>query len=110
MLCLYYYAHITEKARVGASSVSSDPNNDKDQEGNNPNTPKTKDSKPQNTGNNQSKQGKGLQNQSKQKDESKSRKKKIDTLGGYAGVPVGKTTPDFFPPELILYKINPSRG
>ena len=55
-LCLYYYAHIAEKAGVGASSVSSDPSNDKDKEGNNPNTPKTKDSKSQNTSNNQTRQ------------------------------------------------------
>ena len=84
-LCLYYYAHVTKKAGVGASSVLSDPSNDKDKEGNNPNAPKTKDSQSQNTNNNQTKQGKGSQNQSNQKDESKSCKKKINTLGGYAG-------------------------
>ena len=41
-LCLSYYAHITKKAGVGASSVSSDPSNDKDKEGNDPDTSKTK--------------------------------------------------------------------
>ena len=85
MLCLYYYAHITEKAGVGASSVLSNPSNDKDKEGNNLKAPKTKDSKSQNTSNNQTKQGKGSQYQSKQKDQSKSHKKKIDTLGSYTG-------------------------
>ena len=85
MLCLYYYAHITEKAGVGASSVLSNPSNDKDKEGNNPKAPKTKDSKSQNTSNNQTKQGKGSQYQSKQKDQSKSHKKKIDTLSSYTG-------------------------
>ena len=84
MLCLYYYAHVTDIAGVGASSISSDPSNGKDREGNNPNVPKTKDSKSQNTNNNQMKQGKGSQSQFKQKDQSKSRKKKIDTLSSYA--------------------------
>ena len=83
-LCLYYYAHVTKKAGVGASSVLSNPSNDKDKEGINPNTPKTKDSKSQNTNNNQTKQGKGSQSQSKQKDQNKSCKKKINTLGSYA--------------------------
>ena len=84
-LCLYYYAHIAKKAGVGALSVSSDPSNDKDKEGNNPSTSKNKDSKLQNTSNNQAKQGKDSQNQSKQEDQGKSCKKKVDTLGGYAG-------------------------
>ena len=74
-----------KKAGAGASSVSSDPSNDKDKEGNNPSNPKIKDSKSQNTSNCQTKQGKDLQNQSKQKDQGKSCKKKVDTLGGYAG-------------------------
>ena len=85
MLCLYYYAHVAKNAGIEASSISSDPSNDKDKEGNNPNASKTKDSKLQNTNNNQTKEGKGSQTQSNQKDQSKSRKKKIDTLGGYAG-------------------------
>ena len=84
-LCLYYYAHVAKKAGVGASSVSSNTSNDKHKDGNNPNAPKTKDSKSQNTSNNQTKQGEGSQNQPKQKDQGKSWKKKIDTLGGYAG-------------------------
>ena len=84
-LCLYYFTHIAKKAGVGASSILSDPSNDKDKEGNNPKTPKTKDSKSQNTSNNQKEQGQGSQKQSKQKDQSKSHKKKIDTLSSYAG-------------------------
>ena len=52
-LCLYYFAHVAKKTGVGALAISSDPSNDKDKEGNNPNTSKTKNSKPQNTGNTQ---------------------------------------------------------
>ena len=111
-LCLYYYAHIAEKAGVGASSVSSNPSNDKDQEGNNPNAPKTKDSKSQNTSNNQTKQGKGSQYQSKQNDQSKSHKKKIDTLGGYASqVMVGdKRQPICIPAGMSKVVVGRTQG
>ena len=67
-LCLYYYAHIAKKAGIGASSVSSDPSYNKDKEGNNPNISKITDRKSQNTSNNQTRQGKGSQNQSKLKE------------------------------------------
>ena len=84
-LCLYYYAHVTKKAEVGASSVKTyDLSNDKDK-GNNPNALKAKDSKLQDKGNNQAKPGESSQeNKSKQKDQSKSHQKKINTLGRYA--------------------------
>ena len=84
-LCLYYFAHVVKKTGVGASAVSSDPSNDKDKEGNNPNTSKTKDSKSQNMGNTQKSQSKSLQHQSKKEDKDKPHKRKIDTLGSYAG-------------------------
>ena len=84
-LCLYYFTHITKKTGVGASAVSSDPSNDKDKEGYNPSAPKTMDSKSQNTGNYQTSQGKSSQHQSKQEDQDKPRKRKIDTLSSYAG-------------------------
>ena len=112
MLCLYYYAYITDKAGVGASSISSDPSNDKDKEGNNSNTPKTKDIKSQNTNNNQTKQGKGSQSQFKQKDQNKSRKKKIDTLGSYAGrVMVGdKRQPICIPAGMSKVVVGRTQG
>ena len=82
-LCLYYFAHITKKTGVGASAVLSNPSNDK--EGNNPSASKTKDSKSQNTGNIQTSQGKSSQCQSKQEDQDKACKRKMDTLGGHTG-------------------------
>ena len=62
----------------------SDPSNDSDKEGNNPHTPQTKNSKLQNPGSTQTSQGKSSQHQSKKEDKDKPRKRKIDTLGGYA--------------------------
>ena len=84
-LCLYYFAHVAKKAGVGASAISSDPSNDRDEEGNNPHTSQTKGSKSQNSGNTQTSQGENSQRQSKKEDRDKPRKRKIDTLGGYAG-------------------------
>ena len=84
-LCLYYFAHIAKKTGVGASAISSNPSNDRDKEGNKPHTSQTKGSKSQNLSNTQTNQGKSLQCQSKKEDKDKPRKRKMDTLGGYAG-------------------------
>ena len=84
-LCLYYFAHVAKKAGVGASAVSSDPSNNRDEEGNNPHTSQTKGSKSQNLNNTQTSQGESSQHQSKKEDRGKSRKRKIDNLGGYTG-------------------------
>ena len=86
-LCLYYYAHVFERPRVGASSVKTDdPSNDKDEGNNKPNSSRSRDSKSQNKGNNQAKlESRSQENKSKQKDHSKQCHKKIDTLGRYAG-------------------------
>ena len=70
-LCLYYFIHVAKKTGVGASAVSSDPSNDKDKEGNNPNTSKTENSKSQNMGNTQTSQGESSQCQSKKEDKDK---------------------------------------
>ena len=53
-LCLYYYAHIHQKAGVGASSVkTNDPSNDEDDTRDEYNPPKSKNSQNQSQGNNQ---------------------------------------------------------
>ena len=52
-LCLYYYAHIFQKAGVGASSVTNYPRNDKDEGGNKRNPSKFKFGKDQNSSGNQ---------------------------------------------------------
>ena len=75
-LCLYYFTHVTKKTGVGASAISSDPSNNKDKEGNNPNTSKTKNSKSQNMGNTQTSQDKSSQRQSKKEDKDKPHKRK----------------------------------
>ena len=88
-----------KKTGVGASAVSSDPSNDGDKEGNKPHTSQTGGSKSQNLGNTQTSQGERSQRQPKKEDKDKPRKRKIDTLGGYAGrVMVGdKRQPIFIP-------------
>ena len=98
-LCLYYYAHIHQKAGVGALSVKTDdPSNDKDEGSNKPNPLKPKSSKGQGYSNSQAKSGQDSRkgkvchtNKGKQCD------KKLNTLGGYVGpagmskVVVGRT-------------------
>ena len=84
-LCLYYFIHITKKSGVGASAISSDPSNDRDKEGNNPNIPKTNNSKLQKSDNTQASQSESSQRQSKKEDKDKSCKRKTDTLSSYAG-------------------------
>ena len=84
-LCLYYFAQIAKKTGVGASAVSSNPSNDRDKEGNKPHTSQTRGSKSQNSSNTQTSQSESSQHQSKKEDKDKPRKRKIDTLGGYAG-------------------------
>ena len=84
-LCLYYFAHVAKKTGVGASAVLSDPSYDRDKEGNKPHTSQTGGSKSQNSGNTQTSQGKRSQHQPKKEDKDKPCKRKIDTLGGYAG-------------------------
>ena len=86
-LCLYYYAHIFQKARVGASSVkANDPSNDKDEGDNKSNLPKSNYSKSQNSNNSQAKSGQdSRKGKSSQVDQGKQRHKKTNTLGGYAG-------------------------
>ena len=86
-VCLYYYTHIHQKARVGASSVKTDnPSNDKDEGKNKPNPSKPKNSKGLGNDNSQAKSGqdssKGKFNQT---NKGKQRNKKLNTLGGYAG-------------------------
>ena len=83
--CLYFFAHVAKKTGVGASAVSSDPSNDRDKEGNKPHTSQTGGSKSQKLGNTQTSQGERSQRQPKKEDKHKPRKRRIDTLGGYAG-------------------------
>ena len=66
-LCLYYYAHIFEKAGVGASSVkTNDPSNDKDKGNKETNLSRSRGSKSQNKGNNQAKpESRSQENKSK---------------------------------------------
>ena len=89
-LCLYYYAHVFKKAGVGASSVKTDdPSNNKDKGNNGPSWSSSfnsRDSKSQSKGNYPTKpDSKSQENKSKQKDQGKQHRKKIDTLSGYAG-------------------------
>ena len=64
-LCLYYFAHVPQKAGVGASSVkTNDPSNNKDEGNSKPNSSKPKDSKNQSNNNGQTKSG---QNSNKDK-------------------------------------------
>ena len=83
-LCLYYYAHFFKKTGVGASSVSADdPNNDDNDKSRGPdqNEPKSNDGK-----DHRSKAKKTETKDSKQSSNfDRGRKKKINTLGGYAG-------------------------
>ena len=83
-LCLYYYAHFFKKTGVGALSVSADdPNNDDHDKSKGPdrNKPKSNDGKDH--------RSKAQQPETKDSKQSsnfdRGRKKKIDTLGGYAG-------------------------
>ena len=83
-LCLYYYAHVFQKARVGASSVkANDPSNDKDEGNNKSNLPKSNYSKSQNSNNSQAKSGQdSRKGKSSQVDQGKQHHKKTNTLGG----------------------------
>ena len=86
-LCLYYYAHVHQKAGVGASSVkTNNPSNDKDEGNNKPNPLKPRNSKDQSNNSSQAKSGqyssKGKFNQT---NKGKQRSKKLNTLGGYTG-------------------------
>ena len=86
-LCLYYYAHIHQKAGVGASSVkTNDPSNDKDEGSNKPNPLKPKSSKGQGYSKSQAKSGQdSRKGKFSQNNKGKQRDKKLNTLGGYAG-------------------------
>ena len=87
-LCLYYFAHLHQKAGVGASSVKTDDpsNNDEDKGSNKHNPFKSKNYKSQSQNNGQVKSeqspGKG---KSSQTSKGKQRSKKLNTLGGYTG-------------------------
>ena len=86
-LCLYYYAHIHQKAGVGTLSVKTDdPSNDEDEGDNKPNPSKPKNSKDQGNNNSQAKSGQGSsKGKFNQTDKGKQHNKKLNTLGGYAG-------------------------
>ena len=86
-LCLYYYAHVFQKAGVGASSAKTDnPSNDKDKGDNKPNPSKSKHGKSQNSNNKQAKSRQdSRKGKSSQMDQGKQHHKKTNTLGGYAG-------------------------
>ena len=86
-LCLYYYAHIHQKAGVGASSVKT--NNPSNNEGKghnkyNPSDPKNNQNQSQGNIQTSSKQNPG-KSKSSQTGKGKQRSKKLNTLGGYAG-------------------------
>ena len=84
-LCLYYFAHIHQKAGIGASSVKTDDlsNNDEDKGSNKHNPSKTKNNKSQSQNNGQAKSeqdpSKGKSNQT---GKGKQHSKKLNTLGG----------------------------
>ena len=86
-LCLYYYAHIHKKSRVGASSVKTDdPNNDKDRSRNNYNSSKPKYNQGQSQKGSQAKLAKeSSKGKYTQTGKGKQCCKKLNTLGGYAG-------------------------
>ena len=86
-LCLYYFAHVPQKAGVGVSSVKTDdPSNDKDKGHNKPNFPKSKDSKDQSNNNGRIKFGQNSnKDKSSQNNKGKQCGKRLNTLGGYAG-------------------------
>ena len=87
-LCLYYFAHIHQKAGVGASSVKTDDpsNNDEDEGSNKHNPSKSKNNKSQSQNNGQAKSeqdpSKGKSNQTSK---GKQFSKRLNTLGGYPG-------------------------
>ena len=85
-LCLYYFAHVPQKAGVGASSVkTNEPSNDEDRSGNKPKPPKTNGNKDQ--GNNSQTKFRQESNQGKfgQTNKGKQHNKRLNTLGGYTG-------------------------
>ena len=92
-LCLYYYAHIFEKAGVGASSVKTDDlSNDKGS--NASKSSRSRDNKSQSQGNNQTKsESKSQGSKSNQKDQGKQCRKKVDTLCGFASVTCSNCLP-----------------
>ena len=87
-LCLYYYAHIHKKSGVGASSIQSDyPSKDEDGNSHDNQPSKFKRSQEQRQNSNQAKLEK---DSSKSKNtQTRNRKqldRKLNTLGGYAGL------------------------
>ena len=86
-LCLYYFAHVPQKAGVGASSVKTDdPSNDKDGSGNKPKLPKTNGNKDQGSNNSQTRfRQESNQGKFGQANKGKQHNKKLNTLGGYVG-------------------------
>ena len=86
-LCLYYFAHVHQKAGVGASLVKTDdPSNDEDEGSNKHNPSKSKNSKGQSQNNRQAKSEQdSSKGKSSQNSKGKQHSKKLNTLGGYAG-------------------------
>ena len=86
-LCLYYYAHIHKKSRVGASLVhSDDPSKDKDRNSRNNQPSKPKHSQEQCKNSNKAKSEKDSgKSKNTQTGSGKQCNKKLNTLGGYAG-------------------------
>ena len=86
-LCLYYYAHVHQKAGVGALSVKTDdPSNDKDEGDNKPNPLRSINNKVQGSNNNQTRPGQdSRKGKTSQTDKGKQYNKKLNMLGGYAG-------------------------
>ena len=86
-LCLYYFAHVPQKAGVGASSVKTDdPSNDKDRSGNKPKHPKNNGNKEKDGNSSQTRfRQESNQGNFSQTNKGKQHNKKLNTLGGYAG-------------------------
>ena len=78
-LCLYYFAHVHQKA-------GDDPSNDEDEGSNKHNPSKPKNSKSQSQNNSQAKSEQDpSKGKSSQTGKGKQRSKKLNTLGGYTG-------------------------